>query len=104
VTTHEKSPPESTGDAAPEGKARELLEHRDLQDAQIDSMTHVWDNPEDEVWDDIELPKAFAAQEGCHVNSSEPLTDSQLELYERMCEICEKCPVGPHCGAWPTTT
>lgn len=31
---------------------QELLEWRDLQNAQNDSMTHVWDNPEDEVWND----------------------------------------------------
>lgn len=31
---------------------QELIEWRDLQDAQIDSMKHVWDNPEDEVWND----------------------------------------------------
>lgn len=31
---------------------QELLEHRDLQAAQIESMKHVWDNPEDEVWND----------------------------------------------------
>jgi hypothetical protein len=30
--------------------ALELLEWRDLQNAQMDSMMHVWDNPEDEVW------------------------------------------------------
>lgn len=32
--------------------ALELLEWRDLQNAQIESMMHVWDNPEDEVWND----------------------------------------------------
>ncbi len=31
---------------------QELLEWRDLQNAQIDSMKHVWDNPEDEIWND----------------------------------------------------
>lgn len=30
----------------------ELAQWRDLQNAQIDSMQHVWDNPEDEVWND----------------------------------------------------
>ncbi len=29
---------------------QELVEHRDLQAAQQDAMYHVWDNPEDEVW------------------------------------------------------
>ena len=32
--------------------AQELLEWRDLQNTQIDSMMHVWDNPEDEAWND----------------------------------------------------
>jgi hypothetical protein len=32
--------------------ALELLEWRDLQNAQMDCMMHVWDNPEDEVWND----------------------------------------------------
>ena len=50
--TNHKKPPENAGDAAPEDTAQELLEWRDLQNAQIDSMMHVWDNPEDEVWND----------------------------------------------------
>ena len=50
--TNNKKPPENTGDATPEDAAQELLEWRDLQNAQIDSMMHVWDNPEDEVWND----------------------------------------------------
>lgn len=33
--------------------AQERLEWRDLQNAQIDSMKHVWDNPKDECWNDI---------------------------------------------------
>lgn len=32
--------------------SQEQLEWRDLQNAQIDSLQHVWDNPEDEVWND----------------------------------------------------
>ena len=36
--------------------AQELLEHHDLQNAQIDSMRHVWDNPEDEAWNNPEIP------------------------------------------------
>ena len=35
--------------------AQELLEWRDLQAAQMISMTHVWDNPEDERWNDLPL-------------------------------------------------
>ena len=55
MTTHNKPPPENTGDAAPDA-AQELLEHRDLQNALIDSMMDVWDNPEDEVWNDPDIP------------------------------------------------
>ena len=29
---------------------QELLEHRDLQNAQQTVMDHIWDNDEDEVW------------------------------------------------------
>lgn len=29
---------------------QELAEHRDLQDAQQIVMNHIWDNDEDEVW------------------------------------------------------
>ena len=50
--TNSTKPPESTGDAAPEDTAQELLELHDLQNAQLDSMQHVWDNPQDEVWND----------------------------------------------------
>jgi hypothetical protein len=34
--------------------AQEMLELRDLQNAQIDSMQHVWDNPEDAHWDNVQ--------------------------------------------------
>lgn len=34
----------------PESDTKELLEWHDLQNAQIDSMLEVWDNPEDEIW------------------------------------------------------
>lgn len=30
-------------------------EWRDLQAAQMISMTHVWDNPEDECWNELPL-------------------------------------------------
>ena len=56
MTANEKSSPENTVVAAPEGAAQELLEHRDLQNAQIMSMMHVWDNPEDDVWNDPNIP------------------------------------------------
>ncbi|MBK7051991.1 MAG: hypothetical protein KAY39_00215 [Burkholderiaceae bacterium] len=52
MTANPKPPSENTGEAASTGDDQELLEWRDLQDAQIDSMQHVWDNPEDEVWND----------------------------------------------------
>ena len=48
--------PKPTDEANPqELDAQELLEWRDLQNAQIDSMMHVWDNPEDECWNDIPM-------------------------------------------------
>lgn len=31
----------------------ELMEHRDLQKAQLRSMAHIWDNPLDERWNDM---------------------------------------------------
>ena len=96
MTTNGKSSPENTGVAAPEDVAQELLEHRDLQNAQIVSMMHIWDNPEDEAWNDIELPEASVAQQGCNVNSSASLTNSQLDLYDRMSEISEDC----YCAQW----
>ena len=34
---------------------RELMEHRDLQNAQVKSMAHIWDNPADERWNDLPL-------------------------------------------------
>lgn len=52
MTANQKQPSESTGEEAPACDDQELLEWRDLQNAQIDSMQHVWDNPEDEVWND----------------------------------------------------
>jgi len=39
----------------PSNNEQELLEWRDLQNAQIESMMHVWDNPEDECWNDVPL-------------------------------------------------
>jgi len=32
---------------------QERAEHRDLQNAQQTSMNHIWDNAEDEVWNDL---------------------------------------------------
>lgn len=32
---------------------QEMAEHRDLQNAQQTAMNHVWDNKEDEVWNDL---------------------------------------------------
>ena len=96
MTTNEKSSPPNKGDAAPEDAAQELIEHRDLQNAQIGSMTHIWDNPDDEVWNNLELSEVSAAQPGRDMNASEALTDSQLDLYDRMSEISEDC----YCAQW----
>jgi hypothetical protein len=52
VTT---KPPKADENIGPDA-AQELLEHRDLQNALIDSMMDVWDNPEDEVWNDPDIP------------------------------------------------
>jgi hypothetical protein len=32
---------------------QERAEHRDLQNAQQTVMNHIWDNEEDEVWNDL---------------------------------------------------
>ena len=34
----------------------ELMEHRDLQNAQVGSMAHIWDNAADERWNDLPVP------------------------------------------------
>ena len=49
---------------APIPESEELAQHHDLQNALIDSMMDVWDNPEDEVWNDPDIP-------GWDVNTSE---------------------------------
>jgi len=36
-------------------QARELSEWRDWQNAQAASLAHVWDNTDDEVWNDVPL-------------------------------------------------
>ena len=41
---------------------QELLEWRDMQNAQITSMTHVWDNPEDERWNDLAQYEDYKAK------------------------------------------
>lgn len=42
--------------------AQELLERRYLQNAQMTSMSHVWDNPEDEIWNDLEAVQIGRSQ------------------------------------------
>ena len=44
----------STTPANQDMTPQELLEWRDLQNAQIMSMAHVWENPEDERWNDLD--------------------------------------------------
>ena len=77
--TNNRKPPENTGDAAPEDAAQELLEHRDLQNAQINSMRHVWDNPEDEAWNNPEIPgwEVDAAEQFRPVRNSNETTGSK---------------------------
>jgi len=76
--------------------AQELLEWRDLQNAQIDSMMHVWDNPEDEVWNDVPLDSSTQVHDRQYVESYPYLTDDQLDLFDRMSEISEDC----FCAGW----
>jgi len=42
--------------------AQELLEWRNLQNAQMTAMSHVWDNPEDEIWNDLEAVQIGRSQ------------------------------------------
>ena len=42
----------------------ELMEHRDLQNAQVKSMAHIWDNPEDERWNNLPLIASEASVSG----------------------------------------
>jgi hypothetical protein len=76
--------------------AQELLEWRDLKNAQIDSMMHVWDNPEDERWNDIALDSAKPSPLHPYVEPYPHLTDPQLDLYDRMSEISEE----GFCAGW----
>ncbi len=96
MTTNEKPSSDNTSEAAADDAAQELREHHDLQNAQIISIMHVWDNPEGEVWNDIESPNASALQQGCDVNAAATLTDFQRDLYDRMSEISEDC----YCARW----
>ncbi len=81
---------------APEPDAQELLEWRDLQAAQITSMQHVWDNPEDEHWNDV--PVDTPTPDPRYFNSYPHLTDAQHDLFDRMSEISEDC----FCAGWVT--
>lgn len=77
--TNEKSSPENAGDAAPEDAEQELLEHRDLQDAQIVSMMHIWDNPEDDRWTDVPSVGEVVAP----IASEDAARPAQLSMAER---------------------
>ena len=76
--------------------AQELLELRDLQNAQIDSMKHVWDNPEDECWNDVPLDPATALPTPAFPEPYPYLTDDQYDLFDRMSEISEDA----YCAGW----
>jgi len=43
---------------------QELLEWRDLQNAQMSVMAHVWDNPEDDCWNDLPGVESPSADSG----------------------------------------
>ena len=49
--------------------AKELLEWRDLQNAQMTAMAHVWDNPEDDCWNDL---PGLESQPGRSARSKSP--------------------------------
>lgn len=84
--------------------AQELLQMRDLQNAQVVSMMHVWDNPEDEVWNDPNIPgvvinasgQGRAPPAGLPVDEYGHLSDLQWDLYDRMSAISEDC----FCAGW----
>jgi len=78
--------------------AQELLEWYDLQNAQIDSMKHVWDNPDDECWNGvpIEIPPAPAPKTREYFEEYPYLTDAQLDLFDRMSEISDEA----LCAGW----
>lgn len=76
--------------------AQDLLEWRDLQNAQIDSMKHVWDNPEDECWNDVPLDPATALPAPAFPEPYPHLTDDQYDLFDRMSEISEDA----YCAGW----
>lgn len=80
----------------PESDTQELLEWRDLQNAQIESMRHVWDNPEDEVWNDIPAGAVAPESDRQRFEAFAYLTDDQLDLFDRMSEISEDS----HCAGW----
>ena len=55
-------------------KPDEILEWRDLQDAQMTALQHVWDNPDDECWNEEALPVAKANGSGAGNQGEAPRT------------------------------
>jgi len=76
--------------------AQALLELRDLQNAQINSMKHVWDNPYDDCRNDVPLekPPVPAPTPREYFETCPYRTNVQLDLFDRMSEISEEalCP------------
>ncbi len=87
-------PPDDAADQ--ELDVQELLEWRDLQNAQIESMKHVWDNPQDECWNDVPLNTPATPPESTYFGDYTDLTDAQHDLFDRMSEISEEC----LCAGW----
>ena len=54
TTNEEKSPGARLGPY--DEPALELVEWHDLQNAQVISLMDVWDNPEDECWNNPDIP------------------------------------------------
>ncbi len=59
MNTPQTSPLEEVSDA------QELLEWRDLQDAQIVALADVWDNAEDDCWNDLPGIESQPDDSGC---------------------------------------
>ncbi len=83
---------------APDPNEHEELEWRELQNAQIVTMMHVWDNPEDECWNDIPLdgPIAPTPTSAPYPEPYPYFTDDQHDLYDRMRQISEE----GFCAGW----
>ena len=68
--------------ATPEGEdmtSGEVIEWRDLQDAQMTALEDLWDNPEDECWNDLALPAEEANPPGRDKSTGESSTSDKSD-------------------------